>query len=279
MITQFSLINEYGQSYTLNSLDTGYFMSPKGMGYEMSYGYLRIGSSWVRNYLYDKQLKMEGEITFATSDPYSEQTKLLKFIRTSAKLSLKRTTSAGTYYKDVDLVEYDISMIEDRALKCPVTLMPRTLWYATASATYSVSTGGGDGMKYPYRFPVKFKGTAAGELNITNDGSVSAPFTVSFTGPIVNPVLVLMQDGTEIARCAITGEAAEGESIEFSTVDGELYCYQKTAAGNVSLTSDFDIENDNFFKIPVGAYTIKITADAEITKTVTFNVRRLYKAV
>lgn len=279
MITQFSLINEYGQNYTLNSLDTGYFMSPKGMGYEMSYGYLRIGDSWVRNYLYDKQVKLEGEITFATSEPYSEQMKLLKFIRTSTKLSLKRTTSAGTYYKDVDIVEYDISMIQDRALKCPITLMPKSLWYATSSTTYSITSKGDSGMKYSYKFPVKFNGTAAGTLDITNDGSVPAPFTVSFTGPIVNPVLMLIQNDTEIARCEITGEAAEGESIEYSTMDGELYCYKKTAQGIENLTGGLDITNDNFFKLPVGISELCVTADANITRPVLVNVRKLYRAV
>lgn len=279
MITQFSLINEYGQSYTLNSLDTGYLMSPKGMGYELSYGYTRIGQSWVRNYLYDKQQKLSAEIVYATSDPYMAQTDLLKFIRTSKKLALVRTTSAGTYHKDVDIVEYDISMVDNRALKCPVTLMPKSLWYSVDAAVYLVVSSSGSGMKYAYRFPARFKGSVNGRVRIDNDGSVPASFTVSFTGAIVNPVLTLVQDEAEVARCEITGEAAAGESIEYSTMDGELYCYKKTAQGIESLTGGLDITNDNFFKLPVGISELCVTADADITSPVLVNVRKLYRAV
>lgn len=281
MITEFALVNEYEQSYTLNDLRTGYFVAPSGMGYEIDSDYTQIGQAWVLNYHNDKQKTISGNIVFASSDPYREQTALLKFIRTSKRLKLRRKTSAGEYYKDVDIIKYDISRIQGRALKCPVSLASRSLWYANVKTTYQIiATSDKDYMKYPYKFPVRFSGSINGKIDISNDGSVPAPMQVSFAGPIVNPSLVLRQEGEEIARVDITGEAETGESIEYSSIDGDLYCYRLTASGEQqNLTREFNLENDNFFKIPIGASELEVSADADIVSPITFNVRRLYRAV
>lgn len=279
MITQFALVNEYEQSFELNNLQTGLLTNPSGMGYELDCGYTLLGSSWVQDYKNDKQTNLSGSIIFASSDPYKTQTELLKFIRASAKLKLTRTTSLGTYYKDVDITKYSFSRIKNRVLSCEVTMKAKSLWYLNSTTNYTISSVASDAMRYPYKFPATFKGSINGEISIINDGSVEAPFTVSFTGPIVNPALTLYQDETQYAKIDITGEAADGESIELSTIDGDLYCYAKKDSGNVNLTDMLDIENENFFKIPVGTSVMKLSSDGDITKPVIFTVRKLYRAV
>lgn len=279
MITQFALINEYGQSYPLNDLRTGLFTNPKGMGYELDCDYTLVGNAWVRNYKSDKQTNISGTIVYATPEPYKAQVDLLKFIRMSKNLKLSRTTAAGTYYKDVDIIKYGLTRVKKRALSCDVTMEQKTLWYAENSTNYMINTTDSSAMRYPYTFPSTFKGSVDGSIDIYNDGSVEAPFTVSFTGAIVNPSLVLTQDEEEIARIDIIGEAAEGESIEYSTVDGNLYCYRKKATEDVNLVSNLDITNDNFFKLPIGTSQLKLSADADITQPVIFTVRKLYRAV
>ena len=279
MITEFKLLNEYGQSYALNSLDSGYLTNPSGMGFEMSSSYTLLGNAWVQDYLTDKQVSLTGKIVFYTSDVYKAQSTLLKFIRTSKKLKISRKTSVGEFYKDIDITKYSMSMVEDRALKCSVTMQSRSLWYSNDTTTYTISTDKGESLRYPYKFPATFKGSTNGTIELSNDGSVEAPFTVSFIGEIVNPTLVLKQDEEEVARIVIVGEAAEGESIELSTVDGDLYCYRKKADENVSLVADLDISNNNFFKIPIGSSTITLSADSDITQPVIFTVKKLYRAV
>ena len=279
MITQFALINEYGQSYSLNDLRKGLFTNPKGMGYELDCGYTLLGSSWVQDYKNDKQTSLSGTIVYASAQPYSAQADLLKFMRTSKSLKLMRTTIAGTYYKDVDITKYDLSRIKNRALSCNVTMKAKSLWYLNSTTNYAISSVASDAMRYPYKFPATFRGSVNGEINIINDGSVEAPFTVSFTGAIVNPTLILYQDEKQYAKIDITGEAADGESIELSTVDGDLYCYIKKDSGNVNITDKLDIENENFFKIPIGTSTMKLSSDGDITKPVIFTVRKLYRAV
>lgn len=279
MITRFALINEYRQSYELNNLSTGLFSNPKGMGYELDCDYTLVGNAWVRNYKSDKQASISGTIVYATPEPYKAQISLLNFIRKSKELKLSRTTAAGTYYKDVDITKYGIARVKNRALSCDVTMEPKSLWYAEDSTNYTISTLDSNAMRYPYIFPSTFKGSVDGSIDVYNDGSVEAPFTVSFIGPIVNPSLVLTQNEEEVARIDIIGEADTGETIEYSTVDGDLYCYRKKATENVNLVGDLNIANDNFFKIPIGSSQIKLSADADITQPVIFTVRKLYRAV
>ena len=44
MTRQFTLINEYGQSYPLNNVRTGFLMNPTGLGYAISRNYTLFGS-------------------------------------------------------------------------------------------------------------------------------------------------------------------------------------------------------------------------------------------
>ncbi len=279
MITKFTLINEYGQSYAFESKERGLFSKPTGMGFEMSASYTLLGNTWVQDYLTDKQTSITGTILFASEDPYKSQTTCLKFLRASKKLKLSRTTSIGTYYKDVDLTKYSFSKIDNRVLECSVVLQSRSLWYANATLTYSFSTAEDTVLKYPFKFPASFRSKSKGVIDVSNDGSVEAPFTVSFHGAVTNPSLVLTQDEEEKARIDIIGDAAEGETIELSTVDGDLYCYVKKASGNVSLVANLDIENNNFFKIPIGSSRILLTAESDITNQVIFTMKKLYRAV
>lgn len=279
MITKFTLLNEYGQSHVFESKESGLFSKPTGMGFEMTVSYTLLGNAWVQDYMTDKQTSITGTILFASKDPYKSQSTLLKFLRTSKKLKLSRTTSVGTYYKDVDLTKYSFSKIDNRVLECAVTLQPRSLWYANATSAYSFSTSEDTVLKYPFKFPSSFGGKSKGVIDVSNDGSVEAPFTVSFYGAVTNPSLVLTQDEVETARIDIIGDAADGESIELSTVDGDLYCYVKKSSGNVSLVANLDIENNNFFKIPIGSSQISLSAESDITNPVIFTIKKLYRAV
>ena len=107
MIRQFKLRNEYAREYSLNVSDTAFLHEPQGLGYEMDYGYMRLGYSFVRNFIKDKQMEISGTVIFTAASPYEAAADFLKFIRGSAKLTLVYTTDAGEFLRDVDLVSYE----------------------------------------------------------------------------------------------------------------------------------------------------------------------------
>ena len=280
MIRQFSLQNEYAQTYSLSLPGNACLYEPKGLGYELNASYRLIGNSWVPDYKKDKQVPISASVVFTPNNPYDTEADFLKFVRTSKKLVLVYTTTAGTYMKDVDLVTYEKTEItEGNVLQCPVTLMPKSLWYSNNRQVFSISLDlAQDALVYPYRWPARFQATVNGTIALTNDGSVEAPFTCVWHGPVVNPVLQLFEDGVETAKCKITGEALTGETINYSSRDGDLYVYHEAAGVKTNLVSGLNINNHNFFKIPIGTSELRLSADAQITEPIVISVYKLYRA-
>lgn len=282
MIRHFKLRNEYSREYDLNLPQTAFLYEPQGLGYEMEYSFMRLGYSWVRNFMKDKQAEISGSVVFTSDSPYRAAADFLAFIRGSSKLTLVYTTDAGEFLRDVDLVKYDKTEItEGSVLQCPITLVTRGLWYSNAVTRFSVSVDSqGDVLRYPYRFPSRFQSVVGGSVAISNDGSVEAPFTAVFYGPIVNPSMVLIVDGEETARIDITGEADAGETIKYSSVDGDLYIYADDGNGNqTNLVGGLNINNDNFFKIPIGESELKFEAETPITQPIIISMQKLFRAV
>lgn len=281
MIRQFKLQNEYAQTYSLSLPGKTFLNEPQGLGYELNASYRLLGNSWVRDYRKDKQVAITASVIFTPNNPYDVEAEFLKFIRTSQKLVLVYSTTAGTWMKDVDLITYQKTEItEGNVLKCPITLMPKSLWYSNDSLTFSLDLNtSSDSLIYTYRWPARFRSTVNGTITLTNDGSVAAPFTCVWNGPVVNPVLQLYVDGVETAKCAITGEADFGETINYSSRDGDLYVYHEAAGVKTNLVSGLNINNNNFFKIPVGTSELKFSADAQITQPIIISMQKLFRAV
>lgn len=281
MIRQFSLQNEYAQTYSLSLPGKTFLYEPQGLGYELNASYRLLGNSWVEDYRKDKQVAISASVVFVPDSPYNTEAEFLRFIRTSKKLVLVYTTTAGTWKKDVDLISYQKTEItEGNVLKCPVTLMPKSLWYSNNSTTFSINLDlSSDALIYTYRWPARFQSTVNGAITLVNDGSVPAPFTCVWNGAIVNPVLQLLVNGVETAKCEITGEALSSETINYSSRDGDLYVYHEAAGVKTSLVSGLNINNDNFFKIPVGTSELRFSADAQITQPIIVSMQKLYRAV
>ena len=280
---KFSLLNEYNQEFALNDVSTGFFDSPSGLGWAGAYSYTRFGTAFISNEITDSQSKITGNLVFATSKPYTAKQQFIQFIRGAKKLTLKWTTTAGTYLKDVDLVEFDVSEIgEGGVLECPVVLMGRSLWYAPTVLTLVVgaATLGEVETIWPIEFPAVWRALSSGSVECVNNGSNPAAIQIVFNGPIANPVVKVYQDGVEVSKVEIGATINAGEYIYYSSRDTDLYCYSVSTLGVITnLTPSLSILNENFFKVPVGESTIAFSADSAITATIQTKVFREYKAV
>lgn len=293
-----TLLNEYGERYALNSLDEGLLKNLTGIGFEMEYSYGRMGNSWQSNKMQVKQKAVSGNLVIATVDPYITEATFLAFIRRSFFLTLEYETSAGTSLIDVDLVKYSKGEISKGALKIPVSFIPKTLWYKSVSQRATIDVASEDEMRYPYVLPARINDYSDGYMEISNDGSVEGMFTIEFTGGIVDPVIKLEVDGVEKAKVEISASISTGSKIIYSCRDGVdkngngmNYCFSGTdeaiaayrdtgsTAGLTNLALSFDVENDNFFKIPIGNSKLHITADTALTNPVVATIYKYYKAV
>ena len=279
MIRQFALRNEYNQTYGLNDPETGFLQNPVGLGNEKDSSFVAIGAAWMVNYIKNAQATIGGELVFAGRSPYKAYADFTTFVRRASSLTLVYTTPHGTFYKDVMLVSLEKTEItEGNVLLCPVSFAAMSLWYASASNNMSISDG--EHLELPFTLPNQFNDNTAGSVFIPNDGSEPAPFRVAIHGPVAQPSIVLLSGNTELYRADISYSAARGEQICYSSVDNDLYIYHEDISGvRTNLFPYMDIENANFFKVPVGGATLQITAEAAITAPVVVSTYNLFGAV
>lgn len=280
MIRKFTLINEYGQTYPLNDVRKGFLMNPAGLGYAINRNYTQFGSEWIQAEKTIEQTAITGTIYFGSEKPYQRAHEFMEFVMTSKDLTLSYEMDAGTYYKDVDINRCSKTEIgASGCLECEVELAPKTLWYLPNNLIVRLETVAGTGLRFTFRLPNRWQNYTNGTATINNDGHVPAPFKASINGPISNPSIVLQQNGEEIYRLDVITEVQAGETLEYSSKDGDLYLYVLDGNGNkTDLATSLDIENDNIFKIPIGTYQLKLEADSQIT-TATFTVYKQYIAV
>lgn len=289
---QFELINELGQSFGLNDIRSGFLQNPTGLGYSMEYGFTKLGTYWKQQYMRDTQATISGEVVFGTSSPYEAQKAFLEFVRSSKNVKLKRTTPAGSYYKDVVIVRYDISEIANgNVLTCPIEMIATSLWYANKSEKAIVIQSEGEVTRYSYRFPSRFNDQSGGYYEVNNNGSVSAGFMIEFYGGISNPVVILKVNDTEQARLEIDTSITSGQRILFSSIDGSLFCYKGSIADIESfkvtgeptnltnLAYGFSIENENFFKLPIGVSRLEFEADSSLVNPIVITTYKYFRAV
>lgn len=281
MIRKFGLLNEYGQSYSLNDIRRGFLSGPSGLGYELGRSYELFGSEWVRGEEEISQTALTGTVVFGPGAPYLRAKEFTEYILSSKKLTLTYETDAGLFYKDVDLNKYQKTEIgKDKTLQCKVEMLPLTLWYKPDNLTLRLEADSGEGLRFPFSLPNRFMNFTNGRVSLTNDGHVPAPFKVTVNGPISNPAIVLLLEGAEAARMEAVTEIESGGSLEYSSKDGDIYLYKLSAAGErTDLGESLDISNSNFFKIPVGSAQLKVEADSSITRPVVFTVYKQYLAV
>ena len=280
MIRTFTLINEYGQTYALNDVRTGFLMNPAGLGYAINRNYTLFGSEWIKSDDQIEQTTITGTIVFGSDNPYQRAHEFVEFVMTSSALTLSYQTDAGIYYKDVDINRYSKTEIgAANTLQCEVELTPKTLWYLPNNQIIKLETVAGTGLRFTFKLPNRWMNYTNGTATVVNDGHVPAPFKATIEGAISNPSIILLQNGEEVARLDVIAEIDAGETLEYSSKDGDVYLYVDDGNGNrTDLATSLDITNDNIFKIPIGTYQLKLEADSQITSA-TFTIYKQYIAV
>lgn len=280
MIRTFTLINEYGQTYALNDVRTGFMLNPAGLGYAINRNYTLFGSEWIKSDSQIEQTAITGTIVFGSDNPYQRAHEFVEFVMTSKDLTLSYQTDAGTYYKDVDINRYTKTEVNTSGfLQCEVELTPKTLWYLPNNQVIKLETVAGTGLRFTFKLPNRWMNYTNGTATVTNDGHVPAPFKASIDGAISNPSIILLQNNEEVARLDVVADIAAGSTLEYSSKDGDVYLYVDDGNGNhTDLATSLDITNDNIFKIPIGTYQLRLEADSQITNA-TFVIYKQYIAV
>ena len=199
-------------------------------------------------------------------------------------------TPITTKYIDVDVTAYTLQHIGMNALGCPIVMLAKGMWYSSVQKSI-VDTSDDDETRYSYRLPAMINDHSEGRVDIDNDGSEEAAFTLELYGAIVNPVVTLVVDGVETKKVEIDVTVDAGERIIYSSRDGDLYCYFGTDSqiegfkrhgitdGITNLSFGFSLDNENFFKLSVGSSQLHFSADNPLSSTIIVETFKYYRAV
>lgn len=286
----FGLLNEYGETFGLDDINKAYLVDVEGLNYEKDNTYSSIGVNFIRTSSKDVQKKITGNVVFAKSNIYQKENDFKTFIRKSKALVFWAKTPITTKYIDVDVTAYTLQHIGMNALGCPIVMLAKGMWYSSVQKSI-VDTSDDNEVRYSYRLPAMFNDHSEGRVDIDNDGSEEAAFTLELYGDIVDPVVSLYVDDVEVKRLAITATVDEGEKIIYSSRDGNLYCYFGTdeqiaefkrtgiPTGLTNLALSFSLDNTNFFKLPVGFSQLRFSAENPLTNPIVIETYKYYRAV
>lgn len=275
---KFWIENEYGLRMSMNDIRTGFFTSPSGLGFSENISYINIGDSYIRSKATTEQGNITGVIVFR-EDPYQKYEDFISFICGGGKLKLVYSTSAGEYIRDVDVKSVAKSEIENGALQCEIGFACRSLFYKNQNTVFEIDHLEGE-LRFNFRWPARFNDYNNREVTVKNNGHVPAAFTAKIYGYSENPKIELIQNNKVVSSVKFPIILQQGELIEYSSLDGDLYCNMTDTEGiTQNIVNDLDIENNNFFKIPVGESVLRVSGDTDATNKSIIQVFIFYKTV
>ncbi len=281
-VRSFALQDYYGNTYSLDDPEgTGFLTDPKGLGYEDDYSYIDIGDAFIRTKSKKKQSEISGTLIFGGASPYRQYENFNYFVRSSngLKLVYKMPHSDIEYYRDVDLVSVDKSEMSQGVLQIPVKFMCTSLFYSNIVNNFTVTSVDGE-LRYTIQWPARYNDYSGHSVSLNNNGDVAASFTCTIEGYCENPTIALMYNGEIVNSVTFPMTLQEGEMIAFSTLDDNLYAYFIGTDGTrENIVQLLDINNNNFFKIPVGDYEIRFTSDTGATFTTALAMYKFYRTV
>lgn len=280
MIRQFYLENGYGQRWDLNNPATGLLTSPVGLGYSMESSYVPIGHSFIRNYFKESQQEISGTLVFGGPSPYASCNKFIAFANAATHMKLIYKTDAGEYCRDVDLADIGkTEMTEARVLECGVRFACRGLFYSNQVVRFVVSRSEGE-LRWNYTWPARFNDYGERKVTISNNGHVPAAFELEIHGYCENPSVSVKQNRKELHRVEFPAILQQGEKLLYSSFDGNLYCIRVDEEGKEENFADaLDINNSNFFKLPVGDSQMEFTSDTGASNRTALTIYKFFRAV
>lgn len=275
MASQFYIMNEENERYSLNSALTGVFTEPKGFGIEYTNTYIEVGDSWVQNSSEVKQITPSGTIVFPVKG-YEIYHDFVNFLNKAKRLILVYQPAGlvDEYFAEIDVIKLDKGGFSGGRLSVPVSFTCKTLFYTSEVFEYHIARASKE-VRFPFTWETKFNDLNKIYFDFDNTGHVPAPYKVSFTGYAVNPEMIIVQDGKELVHISLAITLESWDKFELSTYDGELYCRLNGADAKSLL----DFTNNNFDKLPVGVSEVYFLCEAGKLNNIEMSLEKYYKGV
>ena len=259
---KFYIENEKNERFSLWG-NRVYMVNPSGLGVKHDAKYIRIGNTFLRNKSNLAQSKIGGKIEFVDPGANKRFMEFYDFCAAASALRLVYDPGEGKeYIRDIDIAEVKKTEKTGATLPITVSFACKSLYYLRDNNRFMFENAENE-KRYDYRYDYAYGEYGTYAITFNNDGHAESPFECIINGHCVNPSIRIEKDGATLHEVVFPVVVEEGEFVRYSSLDGRLEAVHVSGGGEVNLMSYLDIQNDNFFKIPLGKSTIVPKAKAQ----------------
>lgn len=265
MVREFKLLNESGQSFSLMDIENAVLLTdPSGLGYAYETEYERVGTSFIANARNIAQGQIGGTVN---SLNYDNLRKLGNFIEKAESLrfsyKVPYTTGPREFFKDVNIVSLEKTEIQPNGvLSQAIVFDCLSLWYEENQTVYDAS--GEDEMRWDFTWDARYISFDTRSLIYDNQGHIPAPISVEISGEVIKPKIEVIVDNEVVASIEVPVDIGQYEKFQYSSETENLYIRKVLADGtyeNLFTKAYININNNNIFRLPLGASEIRLTAN------------------
>jgi hypothetical protein len=275
---KFYLENSIGERKDLQTKQEIHLRDPAGLGWADNNVYADARGFFPRTDSRPVQPAVTGDFVIKGYDTYKE---LVDWIHKGYDLTLVYNPDGTEYRIDVDIQSLHKGEINSWGrLECPFVMMAKTPWYRPSTRELSIAPPSSEvGYKrYNYAYPYQY--SAASLLNsveMTASGHMQAAIYLTCPGPLTNPSVTLTLGNVVIGKMDLAGVSIlSGETLIFSTRFGSIGVWKDST----DLLSYLDLNNNNFFQIPVNeTVTLTIESDSDIATIATIKLYEYFRGV
>jgi hypothetical protein len=277
---KFYLQNSLGERIDLNDVDKYILTSPGGLGLQFGVNQADIQNGFYKRTKIDNpSIQITGDITFVGSDPYADYRKLVNWLNSGNDFSVVYVPyGSEEYLCDVNIESLSKTEINDGSkLTCSLICIGRTPWYKPNAKLINIVPDSVESSTWDLEWDVVWSQDAtAGETSVQASGHLPSAVKAVINGAIYNPKIILLKNGTEVAKMELDKTVQSGETLTFSS----LYTGAGVWIDGVSQLPYLDLANDNFFRIPLGeGYSLRITSDSSVSISGTISIYDYYRSV
>ena len=242
------LVNEVGTPYFLDYKNNTLIETIDGLGYEFDIEYQDFADKYVENKRKLQQRVIN--LTLLFLEGYEGFTKWREYVTKSKELRLFYSAD-GLKYCYVNVQSTTKSQLEASVIRSAVRIECLSLWLIEKSNTINVIQSG-EGKTYPYRFAYVYSISFNGMIIVSNECVKNVPLKIKITGNVLNPRVIIRQNGEVVSALRLLVDERENPVIEISSDPTDQYI-RRTINGQVTdLYQDQDFSYDNFLYLPPG---------------------------
>ncbi len=246
------LVNEVGTTYYFDYRSNTLIEAIDGLGFSYDIEYQDFADSYVENKRTINQGIINMKLIFL--DGYKGFTKWRDFVTKSSVLRLFYQ-SDGVKYCYINVKSSTKSQIESGIIRSSVVLECLTLWLVNKSALISVIQSS-EGKTYAYTYPFVYAVSFNGKAIVKNDSVREVPLNIKITGNVLNPRVIIKQNGVALSGLRLLMDEREDPIIEISSEPTNQYMIKTINGEVIDIYQEQDFTYDNFLFLPPGTSEI-----------------------